>query len=209
MVDMILLVEQADAQQVVPGMAAAPDLTLFKDEEHGTTMGVAFVPDHPDWLVSAEYYGFCVNVSNIRTGALICKFGEKGCGEGQFDNPYGIAVTADSSYVLVADASNDRVQVLKLVVSVDDSSVHLEFSRIIGQPEGNVGQLHYPMFIALMPVEGGQETMLVTENSDIHRVSHFALDGTFIRVFAKAYPTVQWWTSLVLAEKASFTTPLE
>jgi DNA-binding beta-propeller fold protein YncE len=145
----------------------------------------AFIAAHPDWLVTAEMYGCRIKISNIRTGALVCKFGEKGDGEGQFKYPSGVAVTSDSSFVIVADCYCHRVQVLQLVVGADGISAHLEFFRSLGSGEGSAeGQLEHPYGIALLQSNGGQqETVLVTEHGN-PRVSQFALDGTFVGIFA-------------------------
>jgi tripartite motif-containing protein 71 len=116
-------------------------------------------------------------------GVLICKFGERGGGEGQFYNPWGVAVTS-ASFVIVVDWANHRMQVLRLVVDADGSSAHLEFVCYIGNGgENGEGQLLYPSSVALLPGEGGgQETVLVTD--DYNRVSQFKLDSTFMRIFA-------------------------
>jgi tripartite motif-containing protein 2/3 len=129
--------------------------------------------------------GCRIKISNIRTGALVCKFGTQGSGEGQLYCPIGVAVTSDSSFVIVADYMNHRVQVLRLVVGADGISAHLEFVRSLGSGEGRVdGKLDSPFGVALLQSNGGQqETVLVTETNN-HRVSQFALDGTFIGIFA-------------------------
>jgi DNA-binding beta-propeller fold protein YncE len=94
-------------------------------------------------------------------------------------------VTSDSSFVIVADYGNHRVQVLQLVVGADSISAHLEFVRSLGSGIGSAeGQLHHPFGLALLQSNGGQqETVLVTEEAN-HRVSQFALDGTFVGIFA-------------------------
>jgi DNA-binding beta-propeller fold protein YncE len=189
--ELLLLVEQADAQQVVPELAAKPSLILGDGKSgNGNTqlshpIGAAFIAAHSDWLVTTEQHGHRIKISNIRTGALVCKFGEFGQGEGQFEYPTGVAVTSDSSFVIVADCNNYRVQVLRLVVGADSISAHLEFVRSLGNGAGSAeGQLKYPYGVALLQSNGGQqETVLVTEE-DNHRVSQFALDGTFVGIFA-------------------------
>jgi DNA-binding beta-propeller fold protein YncE len=189
--ELLLLVEQADAQQVVPELAVEPNLVLGDGTEgNGDTQlncstGAAFIGAHPDWLVTTEQAGHRIKISNIRTGALVCKFGEKGYGEGKFSYPIGVAVTSDSSFVIVADYFNNRVQVLRLVVGADGNSAHLEFVRSLGSGQGSVeGNLYYPVNVALLQSNGGQqETVLVTELAN-HRVSQFALDGTFVNIFA-------------------------
>jgi DNA-binding beta-propeller fold protein YncE len=190
--ELLLLVEQADAQQVVPELSAVPGLVLGDGTEgDGDTQldrptGASFIAAHPDWLVTTEQLGNRIKISNIRTGALVCKFGKKGDGEGQLSYPIGVAVTSDSSFVIVADWANHRVQVLRLVVGADGISAHLEFVRFFGSGMGSAeGKLHYPYGVALLQSNGGQqETVLVTEGGGNHRVSQFALDGTFISIFA-------------------------
>jgi hypothetical protein len=186
--ELLLLVEQADAQQVVPELSMEPSLVLG-DETKGEgdiqfnhPLGAAFIGAHPDWLVTTEEYGHRIKISNIRTGALVCKFGEHGDGEGQFCIPTGVAVTSDSSFVIVADQVNNRVQVLRLVVGADGISAHLEFARFLGS--GQAHRLYNPFGVALLQRNGGQqETVLVIEARK-NRVSQFALDGTFIAIFA-------------------------
>jgi DNA-binding beta-propeller fold protein YncE len=191
--ELLLLVEQADAQQVVPELAVEPSLVLGDgtsgngDTQANRPSDVAFIAAHPDWLVTTEEFGHCIKISNIRTGALVCKFGKCGNGEGMFVCPMGVAVTSESSFVIVADYVNHRVQVLRLVVGADGISAHLEFVRCLGSGYGSTeGQLDGPFGVALLQSNGGQqETVLVTEAGN-HRVSQFALDGTFVGIFAGA-----------------------
>jgi DNA-binding beta-propeller fold protein YncE len=189
--ELLLLVEQADAQQVVPELSAEPSLILGDgtkgngDTQLSSPAGAAFIGAHPDWLITTELGGNRIKISNIRNGALVCKLGEIGSGEGQFEYPTVVAVTSDSSFVVVTDSANHRVQVLRLVVGADGISAHLEFVRSLGSGEGSAeGQLYYPYGVALLQSNGGQqETVLVTEVEN-HRVSQFALDGTFVGIFA-------------------------
>ena len=196
-----LLVSKADAQQVVPELVAEAQMVLgdgtagSDDGQLNNPYAVAFVLGRPEWIVTTEFTGHRVKISNILTGALVCKLGELGNGEGQFKHPWGVAVTADSSFVLVVDSDNHRVQVLRLVVNADGSSAELEFDHFIGHGYGGhnsiedcdvpgaEGQLSDPNGIALLPGNGSQEMVLVVEEGS-HRVSQFALDGTFIRIFA-------------------------
>jgi hypothetical protein len=189
--ELLLLVEQADAQQVVPELAAEPSLFLGNgtigdgDLQLSFPLGAAFIGAHPDWLVTTEQHGHRIKISNIRTGALVYKFGEQGIGEGQFTYPIGVAVTSNGSFVIVADYINHRVQVLQLVAGADGFSAHLEFVRSLGNGRGKAeGHFNNPFGVALLQSDGGQqETVLVTEQNN-HRVSQFALDGTFVGIFA-------------------------
>jgi DNA-binding beta-propeller fold protein YncE len=194
-----MMVEEADAQQVVPGLPASADKVVEEigpeeaDELYCVSCA-AFVPSHPDWLVTADLILNKIMIINTQTGALVCKLGDGPVGPGsdgagQFNCPSGIAITSDSSYVLVVDTSNQRVQVLRLVVGENNDSAHLEFASFIGHQhfarqddEDEDGQLRLPTNIALLPGKGGQETLLVTAYD--HFVTEFALDGTLIRTFA-------------------------
>jgi hypothetical protein len=142
-VEMAVLVEQEDAQAVVPGLAAEADLVLGNHHNHLTDdsrfnypAGIAFVPSHPDWLATTEYHNHRIKITNIRTGETICKWpklGTDGGIKGQLKHPGGIALTSDSTCVVVADTSGHRVLVLRLVVGADGSSAHLVFVRFIGE----------------------------------------------------------------------------
>jgi sugar lactone lactonase YvrE len=204
--ELSLLVEQADAQQVVPEMSVEPSIVLGDgidgdgDMQLDRPIGVAFIAAHPDWLVTTEVVGHRIKISNIRTGALVCKFGKYGPHEGQFCFPAGVAVTSDSSFVIVADFLNNRVQVLRLVVGADGNSADLEFVRSLGfrsflplpmeERERDEfvcaaeGQLFSPTGVALLQSHGGQQETVLVMKKNSHRVSHFALDGAFIGIFA-------------------------
>jgi hypothetical protein len=60
---LLLLVEQADAQQVVPELAVEPSLVLGDgtqgngDMQFNFPAGAAFIAAHPDWLVTTEQFG--------------------------------------------------------------------------------------------------------------------------------------------------------
>jgi hypothetical protein len=204
---MSLLVEKADAQAVIPGLRADPDVVI---EDLDEPCNVAFIPAYPDWIVTTDYSGHTVKISNIRTSALVCKFGGRVVSDWEASDlhcPHGVAVTLDSrpheerevvydasspdrylgvAFVLVADYMNSRVQVLQLIVEQTCGFVHLALVRSIGRDGGGKkleGHLDGPIGVALLPGEGGdQETVLVTESTN-HRVSQFGLDGTFIRIF--------------------------
>jgi hypothetical protein len=132
-VGMSLLVQQADAQQVVPALTAEPEAVMGDGTYGGLNnpSSVAFLPAHPDWIAVTEFEGHCIKISNIRTGMLICKY--DGGNEQRLNGPWGVAVTSDSSFVLVADFGNHRVQLLRLVVGVDRKSAQLNFERSLEQ----------------------------------------------------------------------------
>jgi DNA-binding beta-propeller fold protein YncE len=84
------------------------------------------VPGYPNWLATTEINGDRVKITDISTGDTICKFGETGPGHGEFSAPWGLTITADGRFVIVADMGNARVQVLELVIGDDRLAAHLE-----------------------------------------------------------------------------------
>ena len=67
--ELLLLVEQADAQQVVPELSAEPSLILGDgttgggDTQFCHPTGAAFIGAHPDWLVTTEMSGCRIKIS--------------------------------------------------------------------------------------------------------------------------------------------------
>jgi DNA-binding beta-propeller fold protein YncE len=205
-VSMTILVEKADAQAVIPGLKTEPDVVIEGSEAGSEPGGVAFVPDHPNWIVTAEYSAHKIEINDVRTGALVCKFGGYGDGYEGFQCPHGVAVALDSrpteereivyeastgcpdyhsvAFVFVADYMNSRVQMLQIVAERGASRWHLDFVRSLGFGFGDFdGGLDTPVGVALLPgEEGSQESVLITEDQN-HRVSQFKLDGTFVRIF--------------------------
>jgi hypothetical protein len=143
----LLLVEQADMQQVVPELSAEPSFVLGDGTiGDGATqltkpIGAAFITAHPDWLVTSEWSGHRIKISNIRTGALVCKFGGRSNGKRQFDCAVAVAVTSGSPFVLVTDIGSHRAQVLQQVIGADGNSAHLEFVRSLGSRRDPSGVL--------------------------------------------------------------------
>jgi hypothetical protein len=85
-----------------------------------------------------------------------------------------------------------RVQVLRLLLCEENGSARLEFVRSIE----NEGALMAPDGVVLLHPRDA-ETLLVVESNN-HRVSHFALDGTLLRIFAGTCcdgPSAAWWSS--------------
>jgi hypothetical protein len=188
-VKLLLWTRQAEAPEVVSNLATQPNLVL----RGGITCvtGLAFVPSRPTWLVSAHSStdsgtsSGAVKIHDTLTGFLLCEFavaaGRFGVG--------GIVVTADSSFVLVAEPKTHQLKVLKLIIhenSIGGNSIgaSLELVHFLGGKGICDGELLRPIDVALLPSQGGkQETVLVAEETGL-RVSQFAIDGTFISIFA-------------------------
>ncbi len=124
---------------------------------------VALDDDNNVYIVVYGYHCISVfdqNGSNVRT---IGTAGGTGTADGQFSNPYGIAVKGDIMYV--ADTSNNRIQKLTL----DGKFI----SKFGSSGSGN-GQLNYPRGIAIDNV--GRVFVSEAKNQ---RVSVFQSDGEF------------------------------
>jgi hypothetical protein len=90
--------------------------------------------------------------------------GESGTGDGQFDQPWGIAVDW-SGYVYVTDSVNDRVQVFDSIGA---------FVRKWGQPGSGDGQLDGPAGLYLL----GTSNVFVAEAVN-HRIQNLSTYGYF------------------------------
>ena len=87
-----------------------------------------------------------------------CKFGTQGSGNGQFNNPEGVAVDS-SDNIVVADTGNNRIQVFNSTGT---------FQSKFGSLGGGDGQLNSPKGVAV----GGSGNIVVAD-SDNNRVQVF------------------------------------
>lgn len=100
---------------------------------------------------------------------FVLAWGEKGAGEGEFDDPTGIAVA--NGEVFVSDARNGRIQVFGLEGN---------FKRQFGEPGDEPGQLGRPMNLTIAHGE-----LYVPEYFN-DRIQVFGLDGAPRRIIGKA-----------------------
>ena len=84
--------------------------------------------------------------------------GSRGDQPGQFDEPYGLALTPDEDFFLAADHRNSRVAVLR---ALDGAWVR----QLTGPP----GTLQYPFGVAVVPSTGE----ILVSDIDCHRVIRF------------------------------------
>ena len=107
-------------------------------------------------------------------GKLVRQWGKTGTGDGEFDYPGGIAVTANGG-VYVADQTNRRVQVFDtkgkfLLVWGEYGTKNGQFGRNVSA-KSRVGG---PQFLAI----DGKGSIYTTEGS-LGRVQKFTADGKF------------------------------
>ncbi|XP_055749333.1 E3 ubiquitin-protein ligase TRIM71-like [Salvelinus fontinalis] len=111
--------------------------------------------------------------SGRRYGALgspVSAFGSEGEGDGQLCRPWGISVDKEG-YVVVADRSNNRVQIFKPC-----GAFHHKFGSLGSRP----GQFDRPAGVAC----DSQQQIIVTDK-DNHRVQVFTFDGQFMLKFGE------------------------
>lgn len=169
-----------------------PVITGGSDAEYRKPKGIAFVPAHPDLVVVTADDN--VQVYDSEKGALMAEIGRGWChgkSQGEFHNPVGVVVTADSKYIIVADKSNNRLQ--KLTLSVNDGKVHLAFNAYIGRQFTDYGfekdsqdeeeLVEDPSGLALRGQTNNQTVLVVEEKR--HQVSEWSLNGDRVRIIGK------------------------
>ena len=100
-------------------------------------------------------------------GDYLSKFGSRGSGNGQFDNPQGLTFNS-KGLLYVVGRSNCRVQVF------DNSNT---FSFKFGSKGSNPGQFQCPRYIAI----DSSDQVYVTDSSSGGGITIFCEDGHFIK----------------------------
>jgi sugar lactone lactonase YvrE len=182
--------DEAQSYQLLPpepSMMLGDGTAGAEDHQLHSPSGCCFVPACDDLVVIAVYGVHQVRVQNLRSGAILCKVGREGGLSGdedsEFKGPLGVAVSADSKFVVVSDQENNRLQVFQLAFSEDLSAASLIFVRFIGQ-----GVLSYPYGIALRQVklrDREVETVVVADSAN-SCIQEFKMNGTFVRRFGSA-----------------------
>ena len=120
----------------------------------------------------ADVHHHCIVILNTDL-TFYSKFGSKGCGSGQFNQPYGIAFDS-SGNIYVADKNNHRIQVL---------TGEGQFIRQFGSKGREKGELYEPSFVTVER----ESIVYVTERNN-HRVSVFTTEGKFLTYFGGTEP---------------------
>ena len=92
----------------------------------------------------------------------VLSFGKEGSGDGMFHYPYGVAVS-DGDEIVVADSSNDRVQVF------DSNGTLL---RSFGHGGKNAGEFNRPIGIAI-----NKDRNIFVADHNNHRIQIFSWEG--------------------------------
>jgi len=107
--------------------------------------------------------GCCIRAFDLE-GAPLCEFGRRGCGDGEFLEPYGITAFGDE--VFVSDVAQHRIQVF---------THQGKFVRKFGEKGHGFGQLDEPAGLAVDRV--GQ--LFVCDRNN-HRVQVLDRSGAFV-----------------------------
>lgn len=128
-----------------------------------TPRGLVFTDD--GFLVVNDKSEKCIKVFNPLTGTLIKEFGAKGLGDGQLNDPLGMAIDGDNLYV--ADTKNNRIQIFSLSSGV--------FVKSFGKEGTLPGEMKKPRSIA---INKEKKILFVTEGEESNsRVQVFDLDN--------------------------------
>ena len=108
------------------------------------------------------------NYANI--GNRLMQIGGEGEDEGKLCRPWGVCTNKDG-YVIVADRSNNRIQVFS-----PDTSFH----HMFGSAGSRNGQFDRPAGVA-----ADQQGRIIVADKDNHRIQLFSFDGTFLLKFGE------------------------
>ncbi|CAI5690155.1 unnamed protein product [Oreochromis niloticus] len=103
-------------------------------------------------------------------GTQVSSFGSEGEGDGQLCRPWGICVDKEG-YVVVADRSNNRIQIFKPC-----GAFHHKFGSLGSRP----GQFDRPAGVAC-----DSQRRIVVADKDNHRVQVFTFEGQFLLKFGE------------------------
>jgi hypothetical protein len=175
----VILGGASEASEFVKALSSKPDWCSVRSG----LVGVAFVPNYPQLIATANVDSNDVAVINIETGTVLCEYSkQQGCQRLAYPN--ALAFTEDGTCLIVCENQGGRLQVLKLSVGEGADlplalegglTVSLQFVRFIassdqrGRVASPVSQdqaahnaLFNPRGIATRMV-GGQERVLVAD----------------------------------------------
>ncbi|KAJ8290791.1 hypothetical protein GJAV_G00017610 [Gymnothorax javanicus] len=169
----------------VSAMVMSPDGSLsaadVSDHQNGT-YSVSYLPKvEGEHLVSVFLCGQHIEGSPFKVlaksgrsyggvGLPVASFGEEGDGDGQLCRPWGVCVDCEG-YVIVADRSNNRIQIFKPC-----GTFHRKFGTLGSRP----GQFDRPAGVAC-----DSQRRIIVADKDNHRIQIFTFEGQFLLKFGE------------------------
>jgi tripartite motif-containing protein 71 len=149
----------------------------------GQRRGVFHLVGQSPRAIDADIYGHNIYVADIgvnqvfrynQSGQLVSRWGAPGSGNGQFRDPWGIAVDRyHTRRVYVADTGNNRVQ------AFDSNGL---FLFVFGSKGSSDGQFERPVDVA---VDTGAGNVYVLDQGN-NRIQVFSRDGEFLGKWGSA-----------------------
>ena len=150
-----------------------PSKIVNLDKHLGCPWAIAF--GKPGMWALTDSTSHCVCIFEYGD-QLVCKFGTKGMGNGQFSNPYGLAFDDDNK-LYVSDCNNHRVQKF---------TAYGQYLLQFGCRGSKIGQLAYPYGITVH-----HDQLYVAEYNN-HRISVFQLNGQFCCIIGSEHLHNPW-----------------
>ncbi len=123
-------------------------MEIETDAEAAMQTPGAAVIDGNGRLVVIDMLDFSLNVFDSEDGALIAKYGTFGTEEGKFVYPSGLAYDEERDWFAIADLGNDRVQIVRIPDSSDDSLVATARRTLAGP----LRALLFPIILLLLAI---------------------------------------------------------
>jgi hypothetical protein len=144
------------------------------------SFGCAYMTSIADSVLTVDCNNHRVKMHDCRSsGKMQCALG--GPDDDQFNCPWGIATSSNGTHLVVSDAGNHRLQVLR-IQNDPVKGYTIRFVRMIGGGMGSQeGQLHNPRGVAVLK-RGDAESVIVADSAN-QRVQEFDFEtGALMRV---------------------------
>jgi len=110
----------------------APDAALKGDDAMQLPLGITI--DGAGRIVVIDMFGCNLGVFDSKDGSLIAKYGEVGPDDGELFYPVSVGYDPNRDWFTIADALNDRVQIVRLPDSGGDGAAAAAVRRAMAGP---------------------------------------------------------------------------
>jgi DNA-binding beta-propeller fold protein YncE len=108
------------------------DVALADDDSLQLPLGLTI--DGADRLVVTDMFGCALAVFNGKDGSFVGKYGDVGAEDGQFFYPVSVSYDPGRDWFTVADALNNRVQIIRLPGSSSGGATESTVRRVLTGP---------------------------------------------------------------------------